>query len=276
MKEKAISVCLILLLLFLTGIQGCEITEESITNINQQIEDRYNSFSTLKYTVVEVQYEDNIKTYEEETTTIIKKSNKLKSISGINFANIPLPYGGILDICNDNIYFSRLGSNLIKKYEYINLPPEMSSYCNWAINDKLEKKFKVPMEITDQSKYDVETSIVEYNGKNVVKAVVIRLMSEEAKQKQIAIGNTPKEQVVTYWFNMNTFAILKEESNSFGTECKAIEVSGSSSETDCKEIERRVERTYENFQFDINIPDSEFEIDPSIRSEIIDTQENFF
>ena len=36
-------------------------------------------------------------------------------------------------------------------------------------------------------------------------------MSEETKQKQIAIGNTPNEPVSTYWFDEDSLAILKEE-----------------------------------------------------------------
>ena len=46
-------------------------------------------------------------------------------------------------------------------------------------------------------------------------------------------------------------------------------------------IETKVERIYENFQFDINIPNSDFEINPSdypkveFKTEIVDAQEKF-
>ena len=115
------------------------------------------------------------------------------------------------------------------------------------------------------------------------KAVWAGLMSEEAKQKQIAIEKTPRETIITYWFDTDSFAILKEESYSYATECggSSATIGGGSSEGDCREIEIKVERTYEGFYFDVSIPDSEFEINPSdylgieFKKEIVDTQEKF-
>ncbi len=103
-------------------------------------------------------------------------------------------------------------------------------------------------------------------------------MSEEAKQKQIAVGNIPRESVVTYWFDMDTFAILKEEGSGYTSECEAAEVNGGGvgvTGTGCQETEIRTERIYENFQFDMNIPDSEFEIDPLYRRITVDASEKF-
>lgn len=260
MKRKIILFFLIPLLILLMGIQGCELTEESITNINQKIEDRYNSFSTLQYTITESHYEEG-KTTQKQYTEMFKKPDKIKQI-----------FDEGLYICNQNIAYSQIKPTIINVYEYINLPSGMSSYCNYFINKGAEK-WKIPREITDQSKYNVKTSKVDFYGKDAIKAIVTKLISEEAKQKQIAIGNIPREQVVTYWFDMDTFAILKEEGISYGTQCEATEVSDSG--TDCKEIETRVERTYKDFQFDIDIPNFEFEIDPSIKREIVDASEKF-
>jgi hypothetical protein len=251
-------------LIMILLVSGCEITEESVTDINQQIEDRYNSFSTLQYTITESHYEDGTTT-QKQYTEIFKKPDKIKQI-----------FDEGLYICSQNIAYSQITPTIMNVYEYVNLPSGMTAYCSYFINKGAEK-WKIPMEITDQSKYNVVTSIVDYNGKNAVKAVVTRLMSEEAKQKQIAIGNIPRESVVTYWLDMDTFAILKEEGHSYGTQCEATEISG----TGCREIETRVERTYEDFQFDINIPDSEFEINPSdypkveFKTETVDASEKF-
>lgn len=241
-------------------LSGCEITEESITNINQQIEDRYNSFSTLQYTITESHHEDG-KTTQKQYTEMFQKPDKIKQI-----------FDEGLYICNQNIVYSQITPTIVNVYEYVNLPSGMTTYCNYFIN-KGSEKWKIPMEITDQSKYNVEASKVNFYGIDAIKAIVTKLISEEAKQKQIAIGNIPREQVVTYWFDMDTFAILKEESQSYGTQCEATEVSDSG--TGCKEIEIKVERTYKDFQFDIDIPDSEFEIDPSIKREIVDAKEKF-
>ena len=113
--------------------------------------------------------------------------------------------------------------------------------------------------------------------------MVTILISEEAKQKQVAIGKTPRETILTYWFDTDSFAILKEESHSYATECEGASetIGGGSSEGDCKEIEIKVERIYEGFYFDIKILDSEFEIDSSdypgveYKKEIVDTKEKF-
>jgi outer membrane lipoprotein-sorting protein len=252
---------ILMVLIIILLVSGCKITEESITSINQQIEDRYNSFSTLQYTITDP-------TTQKQYTEIFKKPDKRKQI---------FDEGLHITICNQNIAYS-LTRSIVNVYEYINLPQGMTTYCGYFVN-KGADKWKIPMEITDQSKYKVETSMVEYDGKNAVKAVVTTLISEEAKQKQIAIGNIPREIVVTYWFDMDTFAILKEESHGYGIQCEATEASGSG--TGCREIETRVERIYEDFQFDINIPDSEFEIDTSdypdveFKKEIVDAQEKF-
>jgi|SRR3989338_1648889 len=100
---------------------------------------------------------------------------------------------------------------------------------------------------------------------------------------EIAIGKIPKETVVIYWFDTDSFAILKEKVHSYITECEEASetIGGESSQGNCKEIENKVERVYEGFYFDEDIADSEFEIDSSdypgveFKKEIVDTQEKF-
>lgn len=275
--KNLILICLILTLVIF--VSGCVITEESVKEINQKIEDRYNSFSTLKYTITELRYENGIMTQKQEYTEMFKKPDKIKQVfdvtAGQNSQNL-------LYVCNKNTAYSQITPDLMNVYEYVNLLPEMATYCGYFIN-KGSEKWKIPMEITDETKYKVETSKVDYNGKGAIKAVVTILMSEEAKQKQIAIGKTPRETVVTYWFDTDSFAILKEESHSYATECEGASatIGGESSEGDCREIEIKVERVYEGFYFDVEIQDSEFEIDSSdypgveFKKEIVDTQEKF-
>ena len=80
------------------------------------------------------------------------------------------------------------------------------------------------------------------------KAVWAGLMSEEAKQKQIAIEKTPRETIITYWFDTDSFAILKEESHSYATECEeaSATIGGESSEGDCREfvVQRKIFGTF--------------------------------
>ena len=239
---------------------GCSVTKESITDINQKIQDRYDSFSTLKYTYTESLYENNSLKQQETRTELIKKPDKMKQIINLD-ANKQKQ--NLLGIYNGNILYSQITPDSLKIYKYINLPPEMTTYTNYFIN-KGSGKWMIPSAITDSTKYKVETSKVDYNGKEAIKAIVTTLMSEEAKQKQITIGNTPRESVITYWFDSNSLAILKEESYSFGTRGEVItQKGGTSSVKNVQEIESKMERIYESFYFDIDIPDSEFEIQPS-------------
>ncbi len=270
-------ICLVLILVIF--ISGCVVTEESVKEFNQKIEDRYNSFSTLKYTITELRYEDSVMTQQQEYIEMFKKPDKIKQVfdvtAGQNSQNL-------LYVCNKNTAYSQITPDLMNVYEYVNLLPEMTTYCGYFINKGAEK-WKIPMEITDEIKYKVETSKVDYNGKGAIKAVVTVLMNEEAKQKQIAIGKTPRETVVTYWFDIDSFAILKEESHSYTTICEGASatIDGGSSERNCREIKIKVEIVYEGFYFDADIDDSEFEISPSdytdveFKKEIVDTQEKF-
>jgi len=259
-------------------VSGCAVTEESVKEINQKIEDRYNSFSTLKYTITELRYEDGTMNQKQEYTEMFKKPDKIKQVFGVASGQNSQNFY----ICNKDTAYSQITPDLMSVYEYVNLPPEMTTYCGYFINKGAEK-WKVPMEITDGTKYKVETSKVDYDGKDAIKAVVTILMSEEAKQKQTAIGKTPRETVVTYWFDTNNFAILKEESYSYTAECEVASatIGGGSSKGDCKEIGIKVERVYGGFYFDVEIPDSEFEINPSdylgveFKKEIVDAQEKF-
>lgn len=263
-----------ILLISMIFLVGCEVTEEVVEDINQQIEDRYSSFSTLKYTITESRYEDGTLTQTQEYTEIFKKPDKIKQIVDVTTTEISQ---NLLYICNRNTAYSQITPTTMNVYDYINLPSEMDSYCSYFIN-KGSDKWKIPMEITDKTKYNVETSMDSYGGKDAIKAVVTFLMSEEAKQKQIAIGNTPRERVVTYWFDTEGFAILKEASDSYATECEgSVDIAGGGSKGDCRKIEIRVERVYEEFYFDIDIPDSEFEIDPDImvKRETVDAGEKF-
>ncbi|MBI2523081.1 hypothetical protein HYW19_01705 [Candidatus Woesearchaeota archaeon] len=258
-------------------VSGCAVTEESVKEINQKIEDRYNSFSTLKYTITELRYEDGTMNQKQEYTEMFKKPDKIKQVFGLAYGQNSQNFY----ICNGYIAYSQITPDLMSVYEYVDLPPEMTTYCGYFINKGAEK-WKVPMEITDETKYKVETSKVNYNGKDAIKAVVTILMSEEAKQKQTAIGKTPRETVVTYWFDTDNFAILKEESQSYSTQCEvSAEIGGESSQGNCIEIENKIERVYEGFYFDEDIADSEFEINPSdypnaeFKKEIVDAQEKF-
>jgi outer membrane lipoprotein-sorting protein len=259
-------------------INGCTLTSESIKEINQKIENRYNSFSTAKYKLTASLYENGVLTQKEEYTELIKKPDKRKQFSKYEAGSRS---GSALFVCNGNTAYSQISPNSMDIYEYVNLLPGMISYGGYFLNKGLEK-WKIPMEITDEAKYKVETSEVHYNGKNAIKAVVTILMSEEAKPKQFAIGSTPRETVVTYWFDSDTLAILKEESHSFGTKGEAfLEIGGQSTIQNGKEIEIIVVRIYEEFYFDIDIPDSEFEINPAdypgveFRKMVVDTQEKF-
>lgn len=260
---------------------GCVVTKESVKEINQKIEDRYNSFSTLRYTITELRYEDGELTQKQEYTEItemFKKPDKIKRVFDVTSSQDSQKF---LYVCDRNTAYSQISPDLMSVYQYVNLLPEMTTYCGYFIN-KGSDKWKIPMEITDETKYKVETSKVDYNGKDAIKAIVTVLMSEEAKQKQIAIGKTPREIVVEYWFGMDNFAILKEESHSFTTLCESsAERGGGSPEGNCREIENKVERTYEGFYFDADIPDSEFEINPSdypgveFKKVVVDAQEKF-
>lgn len=245
---------------------GCPVAEEPVKEINQKIQNRYNSFSTMKYTTTEVLYENNLLIQKAEFTELIKKPDKRKQIrkdeisSGTN---------NHWDIFNGNTLYSQSTNNYrttpptIYVYEYINLLPEMTTYSGYYIN-KGSEKWKIPMAITDETKYKVETLKVNYNGIDAIKAVVTVLMSEEAKQKQIAIGNTPKESVYTYWFDSDSLAILKEEHHGIASSGEAVaQKGGNSTVRNIQVFETRAETIYEGFYFDIDIPDSEFEVNAS-------------
>lgn len=262
---------------------GCALTRESVTEINQKIENRYNSFSDAKYNMKVSTYENGVLIQQVESTALIKKPDKMRSVTKTSITKYETggPLGSSLYVCNGNTAYSQTSPNIMNVYEYVNLPPGMTSYCSWAIDKGIEN-WKIPMEITDKSKYKVETSKVSYNGKNAIKAIVTVLMSEEAKQKQLAIGNTPRETVVTYWFDSDTLAILKEESHSFGTISEvSTAIGGQSTTQNEREIERKTEIIYEGFYFDTDIADSEFEVNPQdypgveFRREVVDTQEKF-
>jgi hypothetical protein len=186
-----------------------------------------------------------------------------------------------LYICNGNTAYSQISPGLIEIYEYVNLPPGMTSYCEYMLNRSLVK-WQIPLEIADETKYRVETHEVSYNGKNAFKTVVTVLMSEEEKQKQLAIGKIPREKVVTYWFAADTLAILKEETLGFSTIGEASQViGGPTTIKNEREIETRTERVYEGFYFDIDIADAEFEMDPAnypgveFRKVTVDAQDKF-
>ena len=246
------------MLLLLVNV-GCSVTTESITDINQKIENRYNSFSTARYRFTEYYYQDGV--LQNKTTYIesIKKPDKMSQ-------SVTSSYGrsrNITSICNGNTLYSQIIPNSVEVIEYVNLPPGMVSYCGYFIEKNLDK-WQIPLEIADQTKYKVEISEESYNGKNAMKAVVTVLMSEEAKQKQLAIGNTPTEKVVTYWFDRDTLVILKEESHGFST-MSQISVTKGGPTTVLSETtyETKFERVYSDFLFDIDIPDSDFEMDPA-------------
>lgn len=262
-------------LILMIFVNGCAVTEEIVTDINQQIEDRYNSFSTLKYDITESRYENGALTQTLKRTEMLKKPDKI-----IQFYSVDGNRDSLF-VCNENTVLSQITLDLINVYEYVNLLPEMTTYCGYFIEQGLER-WKIPLKITDTTKYDAKTSIVEYNGNDAIKAVVTVLMEDLAKQKQIAIGNTPRETVITYWFDIDSFAILKEEYQSYSTECESsASITGGSSQENCVEIENKVERIYEGFYFDEEIADSEFEIDYSdyvstvFEKEIVDVQGKF-
>ena len=247
------------MLLLLVNV-GCSVTTDSITDINQRIENRYKSFSTAKYRYTEYHYQDGV--LQDKTTYVesIKRPDKM-------IQSITRNYGrsrNITSIWNVNTLYSQITPSLVEVYEYTNLPQEMTSYCEYCINNNLDK-WQIPMEIADQTKYKVETSEESFDGKNAIKAVVTRLMSEEAKQKYLNDGKTPPpETVVTYWFDRDTLAILKEESHGIGT-MGQVSVTKGEPTTMFNEIsyETKFERIYEDFQFDIDIPDADFEMDPA-------------
>ena len=270
---------------------GCEVTPESVTDVNQRIEDRYNSFSSVEYKLTELLYRNGELVQKSEYTEFIKKPDKRKQVCKVET-------NGMVEnaywICNGNTSYAinrslKLPDTTLPTtadiYEYINLPPEMTTFCGYYI-DKGVERWKIPAEITDKTKYKVETSQVSYNGANAIKAVVTVLMSEEAKQQQVAIGKTPRETVVIYWFDSDNLTILKEESHSFGTkgEAEPVSVTGSDEKgkiQNQKEIEIKAETVYEWFRFDVDIPDSEFEVNPldypgiEFKKTVVDTQEKF-
>ena len=266
---------------------GCAITSESVIKINQRIENRYNSFSSAEYKLTESLYENGALIQKVEYTESIKKPDKRKQVTKCEAGS---RLEDSLSICNGNtssqITYSQISPTTIlptiaNVYEYVNLPPGMTSYCGYYI-DKGVERWKIPMEITDKAKYKVETSQVSYNGANAIKAVVTVLMSEEAKQKQLAIGNTPRETVVTYWFDSDNLTILKEESHGFYTIGEVYgEIGGQQTTKNQKEIEAKAETVYEWFHFDVDIPDSEFEVNsldyPGVEFKkiVVDTQEKF-
>lgn len=244
------------MLLSLVTLSGCSLSPESIKEVDEKIQERFNSFSTLKYTILENQYQNGILSQTSEYTEMFKKPDKIKQIIHVTFAPA---LQNFLYICNHNAAYSESEGG-VSAYEYTNLPPDISSFCGYFIYKNAEH-WKIPMELADETKYRVETSKVDYNGTEAIKAVVTTLLSEEEKQKQIEAGNAPRESTITYWFDAGNFAILKEERHSYSIEC---------TEGNCQEMENRSEMVYKEFTFDADIPDAEFIIDAE--KQIVDIQ----
>jgi len=267
-------------LLLIVLASGCVVSEESVKTINQKIAARYSSFSTLKYSVTGSLYENGALVQKTRSIDLFKKPDKVKQyradfIVNLNADAVKKPEEATY-VCNKNTSFALRGKGSVEVYEYVNIPPEVTTYCNYAFFVKGEEVWEIPTEITDATKYRVETSKETYNGKNAVKAVVTVLLTEEEKKKQLAIGKAPRESVNIYWFDAGSFAILKEEFHSIGTAC---DLPPGSEELACRDVEIRSESVYESFEFDAAIPDSEFEIALSnyaeVRRETVDWQQKF-
>ncbi len=136
---------------------GCAVTPESVSDINQRIEDRYNSFSSAEYKLTELLYENGELTQRLEYTELIKKPNKRKQVYKVE-TNGELE--DTLTICNGNTAygirrFQKLPDTTLPTiayiYEYINLPPEMTTFCGYYIEKGVER-WKIPAEITDKTK----------------------------------------------------------------------------------------------------------------------------
>jgi len=239
---------------------GCSATTESITDINRKIENRYNSFTTARYRYTEYHYQDGILQNKTTYFESIKRPDKMRQSISRSYGRV----GNVSSVCNGNTLYSLVIPYSAEVIDYVNLPPGMTSYCGYFIEKNLDK-WQIPMEIADRTKYKVETSEGSYDGKNAIKAVVTVLMSEEAKQKYLADGKTPPaEKVVIYWFDKDSLTILKEETHGFSTISQIAATKGGPT-TVLSEItyETNFERIYGDFQFDIDIPDSEFEINPA-------------
>lgn len=257
-----------LVLITIVFMGACDVTEEDISKVNEQIEERYNSFSTLQYTVTVKSYENGDLVQTREYTETFKRPNKIKQMHDVSVTRDYQESDSTFYICNANRAYSQIG-NIMGVYDYVNLPSGMSSYCGYFIEYGL-KKWQIPMRITDTSKYDVEISMEEGS----IKAVVTVLMGEEARRKQEAIGREPKETVVTYWFDTETFGILMEEWVSESLRCGSGSIddestkeigengggSGSLDLSDCEEVENKMVKTYDGFEFDLIVLDEEFEV----------------
>ncbi len=249
-------------------ISGCVASEESINEANKKIQDRYNSFSTIKYTINEKQYENGNIVQEREYSEMFKRPDKRKQVFGDVLEGAADFY-----ICNGNTAYQRRG-NTIYQWDYVNLPPGMASYCGYFV-EKSAGAWVIPSELADTSKYDIEISMTDYNGKEAIKAVVREKegLSELAKAKQRALGREPEEDedkyTNTYWFDIDNFVILKQEITG-----KAVrgtsEVAGQTPENagiksneKSSAVEVRTERIYTEFSFDTPIDDSDFEVTPA-------------
>lgn len=235
--------------------------------------------------MTEITYKNGVLTDTTNSTVIVKKPDRIKSI--ISSQSDELLYTRI-SISNGNTLFSwgtydMAMPKLIKVIEYVNLLPEMTTYTGYFI-ERGGEKWKIPMEITDKTKYRVDTTKVIYKGRKAIKAVVTNLvtMSGEELQKQITVGNIPKETVKIFWFDADSLGIIREEyqDNVTFTEV-ATSIGGKETVGNTIKVEYKVEREYSEFLFDTEIPDSEFEFDPAdypgveIKREIVDTQDKF-
>jgi|WetSurMetagenome_2_1015567.scaffolds.fasta_scaffold1549131_2 hypothetical protein len=51
-------------------------------------------------------------------------------------SNFPWLKGNSLSVCVGNTLYSRISPNSINVYEYVNLPPELTSYCGYYSFEK--------------------------------------------------------------------------------------------------------------------------------------------
>jgi hypothetical protein len=189
-----------------------------------------------------------------------------------------------INISNKNTTYDLSLPDSIRINEYVNLPPDMSAYSDQRFQQGIPV-WQLPSDLDNEARYKVTMANELYEGKEALKITAVMLLDDRAKQKQIAIGNTPREPVKVIWFDMESLTILKEIYYGYyfsgpsstttvvtvipgATPLKTPLVSPSARPAasdppeSMQQIETRNETVYQDYSFDFEIPDSEFEIDP--------------
>ncbi|MFH1592188.1 MAG: hypothetical protein ABIB47_02360 [Candidatus Woesearchaeota archaeon] len=262
------------------------LTKRDVSYLNKLIAQKYAETNSFSYEFDEMNYRDGTK---REFVSKFKRPDMIKTESE-----------GRVNICNENSYYTiyqgrspveeqellskmdmkvkELGvikakewfaeerskirqEELINEIRYTNLPPEIKSYCSWAIDNGL-RKFLIPSDLADTSKYKASAVKGKINGRNavIVKVEVLDVISEETKDKLEKGGLAYYQRepsVYKVYVDAEDYSIIKEE----GYEDRKL----------------IFERDYSKFEFNPEINEEEFEVDGSkiTSKELVDLSEKF-